>query len=76
METHATKDITKRLDALIYIMLNKEIGKPLQPKEQVGLLDSLGFRPIEIAATLGRTQGHVNKELAHIRKSKKGKKNG
>jgi hypothetical protein len=40
-------------------------------KKQIEILSNLGMRPVEIAETLGRTQTHINKELAGIRKSGK-----
>ena len=70
------KSLTKRLDALIYIMLNKKNGEEFLLKDQVALLDNLNFRPIEIAEILGKTPTHISKELAIHRKSKKGNKNG
>jgi hypothetical protein len=70
------KELSKRLDALIYIMLNKTDGHLMLLKDQVSLLDGLKFRPMEIAGILGKTSTHINKELASIRKFKKGNKNG
>lgn len=73
MHSEDIKNLCKRLDALIFILLNKQIGEAMLLKDQVKMLDNLSFRPIEIAAILGKTQTHISKELATIRKSKKGK---
>lgn len=75
MDTAELKDISKRLDALIYLMLNKNDG-PILLKDQIKILDTLNFRPIEIASILAKTSTHISKELATIRKASKGDKNG
>lgn len=65
--------LTKRLDALIFIMLSKKGDEFTLLKEQVSVLDKLNFRPKEIATILGRTPTHITKELTSIRKAKKKK---
>jgi hypothetical protein len=63
---------TDRLLKVIIALLVREPEKELSPlKRQIEILSNLGMRPVEIAETLGRTQTHVNKELAGIRKSSK-----
>ena len=42
-------------------------------KEQIAILDGLGVRPVDIAAIVGKTPGHVNKELVAIRRGSKKK---
>jgi hypothetical protein len=37
-------------------------------KEQISILAGLGVRPIDIALIVGKTPGHVNKELVAIRR--------
>lgn len=69
LSTNDFGDLSKRLDALIYLMLNKVDGQPMLLKDQVRLLDNLSFRPVEIAAILGKTQTHISKELASVRKT-------
>lgn len=76
MEAETAKEVIKRLDALIFILLNKKAEQPYSLKEQVSLLDSVGFRPIEIASTLGRTPTHITKELTNLRKAKGASKRG
>lgn len=46
-------------------------SRRLPLKEQIALLDGLGVRPILIASIVGKTQGHVSKELVSIRRSAK-----
>jgi hypothetical protein len=45
--------------------------KKFSLKEQIELLDSFGLRPKDIADILGKTGGHINKELVGIRRAKK-----
>ncbi len=64
-------ELNKRLGVVISLLLRmipKEGGTSL--KEQVRVLDDLGMRPRDIAEILGRTQPHINKELAGLRKKK------
>lgn len=63
---------TDRLLKVIIALLVRQPDKELAPlKKQIEILSNLGMRPVEIAETLGRTQTHINKELAGIRKSSK-----
>ncbi len=63
---------TDRLLKVIVALLVRQPDKELAPlKKQIEILSNLGMRPVEIAETLGRTQTHINKELAGIRKSGK-----
>jgi len=40
-------------------------------KDQIALLDGLGVRPMTSASIVGKTSGHVSKELVAIRRAKK-----
>lgn len=42
----------------------------LSLKEQIRLLDGLSIRPVDIAKMVGKSSGHVNKELVSIRREK------
>ncbi len=64
--------LAQKLDVLAALLLRlipKNI-ESLSLKEQVKLLDGLGVRPVEIAKIIGKTPGHVSKELVGIRKMK------
>jgi hypothetical protein len=68
-------EVNKRMGVIISLLLQlipKE-GSALSLKDQVRMLDSFGMRPKDMANILGRTQSHINKELAGVRK--KAKKN-
>jgi len=67
-ESQSTDRILRVIVALLVRKREEEVA-PL--KRQIEILDSLGMRPVEIAETLGKTAGHVNKELAGIRKHSK-----
>ncbi len=68
-------ELNKRMGVMISLLLRlvPKGGSELSLKEQVRMLDSFGIRPVDIADILGRTAGHINKELAGIRKDKKQK---
>lgn len=65
------EDITRRLDAIIRILLRQNAVQEMNALEQIMLLDSSGLKDREIAAILGRSRGYVSSELARIRKMKK-----
>jgi hypothetical protein len=71
-----TKEIllqmTQKLDmiaALLLRLVPRNIDS-LTLKDQIKLLDGLGIRPVDIAKIVGKSSGHVNKELVAIRKEK------
>lgn len=70
-EIPSLERLTKRLDVLIRILFEtssfKGTGIPMT--KRIEILDSCGFRPVEISDILGRTQSYVNKELSRLRKS-------
>jgi len=61
----------KLLKVIIGLLLRPKSDMALTLKEQIEILDRLGLRPIEIAEVLGKTNTHVTKELAGIRKKRK-----
>jgi len=65
------EELNNRLGVIISLLFRiLPQDKPsISVKEQVEILNNLGLRPKDIAAILGRTHGHVNKELAGIRKA-------
>ncbi len=60
----------KLLKVMIALMLRRD-EKPLSLKQQVEVLSDLGMKPVEIAETLGKSSGYINKELSGIRKGRK-----
>lgn len=67
MEKIDLEPVIKRLDALIKLVAFGAI-KEMSLKEQVGMLDSLGFKPSEISELLGKTPNYVRVTLHEIRK--------
>jgi len=69
-------ELNKRLGVVISLLLRMTPvgGKILTLKGQVKVLSDLGVRPKDIADILGRTQTHITKELATLRKYEKIKK--
>jgi hypothetical protein len=62
--------ISEKLDKVLRLLalnLVKEYEKEL---DKIELLDSIGFRPIEIAKFLNKSQDNVNNRLNEIRKKK------
>jgi len=71
--TQDTQILTKRLDAIINVLLEtaRPDGKQLSVMDRVRILNDAGLRPIDIARILGITLTHVNVNLHTLRKSKK-----
>lgn len=69
-------ETNKRLGIVIALLLKAlpRAGDNLSLRDQVQLLSDLGMRPKDVAEVLGRTSTYVNKELAGLRKNRKGKK--
>jgi hypothetical protein len=65
-------ELNKRLGVVISLLLRMipQEGRGISLKEQVRILDDVGMRPRDIAEILGRTQPHINKELAGLRNKK------
>lgn len=65
-------ELNKRIGVMISLLLRivQQEKSSINLKDQVRILDNLNLRPRDIAAILGRTSSHINKELAGIRKSK------
>lgn len=61
---------TKVVIALLLRLISRD-NRSLPLKDQIAILDSLAIRPVTIAAIVGKTTGHVNKELVAIRKAAK-----
>ena len=66
-------ELNKRLGVMISLLVRMvpREGPGISLKEQVRILDDLGMRPRDIAEILNRTQPHINKELAGLRKKEK-----
>lgn len=66
-------ELNKKMEVVIALFLRSvsrdTAGLPL--KEQIAILDGLGVRPVEIAGIVGKTPGHINKELVAIRRAAK-----
>ncbi len=72
MNEQGKEILGQKLDIVIAILLKlvpKDIAG-LSLKDQIRLLDGLNVRPVEIAKIVGKSSGHVSKELVAIRKEK------
>ena len=69
------KELNRNMEVVIALLLRliSRDNRSLPLKDQIATLDSLGIRPVTIAAIVGKTSGHVNKELVAIRKTAKRK---
>jgi len=64
------KEISGKLDKILRLLtidILKGIEKEL---DKIVLLDSLGFRPVEIAKLLNKSQDNINVQLSKIKKKK------
>ena len=69
MEKIDLESTNQLLRVIVAILLRGgEIPMPL--RQQIAILSDAGMRPKDIAAVLGKTSTHINKELTGIRKKK------
>ena len=72
-ELEELQSLNRNMEVVIALLLRlvSPDNRRLPLKEQIALLDGLGVRPISIASIVGKTTGHVNKELVAIRRAAK-----
>jgi hypothetical protein len=72
-ELDELQSLNRNMEVVIALLLRlvSPDNKRLPLKEQMALLDGLGVRPISIASIVGKTPGHVSKELVAIRRAAK-----
>jgi hypothetical protein len=63
-------EISIKLDKMVKLMALDAVRSIEREQDKISLLDSLGFRPVEIAGFLNKTQENVNVQLGQIRKKK------
>jgi hypothetical protein len=71
LQNETLESTNRLLRVMISLMLRRDGDQLMTVRQQIETLNRLGMRPTEIAATLGRTPTHINKELAGIRKAHK-----
>lgn len=62
--------ISEKLDKVIRLLALDVVKEHKKELDKIDILDSIGFRPIEIAKFLNKTQDNVNNRLNEIRKKK------
>jgi len=63
-------EISGKLDKILKLLAIDVVKECSIEQEKIELLDSLGFRPIEIAKFLGKSPDNVSVQLGNIRKKK------
>lgn len=63
-------EISEKLDKMLRLLAVDAVRGITSEQEKIELLDSLGFRPIEIAKLLNKSPDNVNVQLNIIRKKK------
>jgi len=62
--------ISEKLDKILKLLAIGAVKECSSEQEKIELLDSLGFRPIEIAQLLNKSPDNVNVQLNIMRKKK------
>jgi hypothetical protein len=68
------QEISGKMDKLLRLQALEVVKGIAAEQGKIELLDSLGFRPIEIAQLLNKTPDNIGVQLSIIRKKKAGKK--
>lgn len=70
-QTHdLLKDISNKLDKIIKLLALNIIKGVEKERDKVELLDSIGFRPIEIAKILNKNPNVITAHLSVVRRKK------
>jgi hypothetical protein len=62
------RDISGKLDKILKLLAIDAVKGYSTEQEKIELLDSLGFRPVEIAKLLNKSQANIGVVLGSIRK--------
>jgi len=63
-------EISQKLDKMLRLLAIDAVKGITKEQEKIELLDSLGFRPIEIAKLLNKSPDNISVQLNIIRKKK------
>jgi|WetSurMetagenome_2_1015567.scaffolds.fasta_scaffold1103005_2 hypothetical protein len=63
-------EISEKLDKVLRLLALDVVKGYEKEIEKIDILDSIGFRPIEIAKFLNKSQDNVNNRLNEIRKKR------
>jgi hypothetical protein len=66
-------EISGKLDKILKLLAVGAVKGYSKEQDKIELLDSLGFRPVEISKFLNKSQDNVNVQLSIIRKKKEQK---
>lgn len=65
------EEVTKRLDVIIYLLLEQKRQGGTSRRDIIEQLTDLGLKDSEIARILGKTRSYVSSEVTLIKKTKK-----
>jgi len=63
-------EISSKMDKILKLLTIDTLKGIEKEQDKIALLDSLGFRPIEISKLLNKSQDNINVRLSIIRKKK------
>jgi len=63
-------EISEKMDKMLRLLAIDTVKGIEKEQDKIELLDSLGFRPLEIAKLLNKSQDNINVQLSIIRKKK------
>jgi hypothetical protein len=66
-------EISGKLDKILQLLVVDTVKGIEKEQDKIGLLDSLGFKPIEIARFLNKSPDNISVQLNIIRKKKEPK---
>lgn len=66
-------DISAKLDKILRLLTIDAVKGIEKEQEKIELLDSLGFRPVEISKLLNKSPDNISVQLTIIRKKREGK---
>jgi hypothetical protein len=67
-EADSSEVLRKRLDALIYILMNLKRFETIRAEDRILELRGLGFSDTEVARIIGKTRGYVASVTSRARR--------
>ena len=68
VEVDGLREISRRLDAVIYLLMNLKRFESISAEDRILELRTLGFSDTEVARIIGRTRGYVASAVSRGRR--------
>lgn len=71
MEADETDGLSRRLDAIIYLLMNLKRLEVMTAEDRILELSGIGFSATEVARIIGKTRGYVTSAVSRGRRKRR-----